>query len=140
MKIFMIENDMCMSEMRGFPSLDMAKEFFKAAKLNLVEAPDHVFEGWGYMNGEFIQPTPPDENFVYDPDSGLVMLKYDLLYRKVSLQIQELKSKLDATDYKAIKYAEGLLSDEEYAEARAERQAWRNEINALEAQLEVEHD
>lgn len=55
-------------------------------------------------------------------------------------RISELKRFLTETDYKAIKYAEGLLSDEEYAEARAERQAWRNEINALEAQLEVEHD
>lgn len=55
-------------------------------------------------------------------------------------RISELKRLLSETDYKAIKYAEGLLSEEEYAEARAERQAWRNEINALEAQLEVEHD
>jgi hypothetical protein len=136
----MIENEMCISEMRGFPNLETAKEFFKDAKLTLVEAPDEVFEGWGYMNGEFIQPSPPDENFVYDPASGLVMLKSDLENRTICIQIQELKNQLAATDYKAIKYAEGLISDEEYAAIRSERQAWREEINALEAELEGLHD
>ena len=48
-------------------------------------------------------------------------------------EIAELKAKLDATDYQAIKYAEGFLSDEEYAEMKAQRQAWRDRINELEA-------
>lgn len=47
-------------------------------------------------------------------------------------EIQQLKSKLTETDYKAIKYAEGLLSEEEYAETKAQRQAWRDRINELE--------
>lgn len=50
-------------------------------------------------------------------------------------EISELKSKLSATDYKAIKYAEGVLSEEEYAETKAQRQAWRERINELEAVL-----
>jgi hypothetical protein len=45
----------------------------------------------------------------------------------------ELKAALSATDYKAIKYAEGLISAEEYAPTKAERQALREQINALEA-------
>ena len=28
--------------------------------LFFVEAPDNVFEGWGYLDGEFIQPVPPE--------------------------------------------------------------------------------
>ena len=48
-------------------------------------------------------------------------------------RIEELKNKLAATDYKAIKYAEGWLTDEEYAPIKAERQAIRDEINALES-------
>jgi len=47
-------------------------------------------------------------------------------------QIETLKQKLAATDYKAIKFAEGLLNEEEYAPIRTERQAWRDEINELE--------
>lgn len=46
----------------------------------------------------------------------------------------ELKGKLYQTDYKALKYAEGWLTEEEYAETKAERQAWRDEINQLENQ------
>lgn len=47
-------------------------------------------------------------------------------------QIDLLKKKLADTDYKAIKYAEGLISDEEYAPIKAERQHFRDEINRLE--------
>ena len=47
-------------------------------------------------------------------------------------QIDLLKKKLADTDYKAIKYAEGLISDEEYAPVKAKRQHFRDEINRLE--------
>lgn len=47
-------------------------------------------------------------------------------------QITELKARLTASDYKAIKYAEGWLSDTEYAPIKAERQALRDKINELE--------
>ena len=50
-------------------------------------------------------------------------------------EIAELKYKLQYTDYKAIKYAEGELSAEEYAETKAQRKAWREEIGALEAEI-----
>ena len=50
-------------------------------------------------------------------------------------RIIELKQKLKETDYKAIKYAEGELSVEEYAETKAQRRAWREEINKLEEEL-----
>lgn len=51
-------------------------------------------------------------------------------------KIADLKQNLGNTDYKAIKYAEGLTSEEEYAPIKAQRQAWRDEINALEGQDE----
>lgn len=47
-------------------------------------------------------------------------------------EIIELKAKLAATDYKAIKYAEGVMSAAEYAETKAQREAWRSRINTLE--------
>ena len=50
-------------------------------------------------------------------------------------RIIELKQKLQETDYKAIKYSEGELSAEEYAETKAQRRAWREEINKLEEEL-----
>ena len=48
-------------------------------------------------------------------------------------EIAELKARLEATDYQAIKYAEGCFTEEEYAPIKAERQAWRDRINELEA-------
>lgn len=50
----------------------------------------------------------------------------------IEMQIEGLKQKLSDTDYVAIKYAEGWLSESEYAETKAQRQAWRDEINHLE--------
>ena len=52
-------------------------------------------------------------------------------------RIAELKRKLSETDYKAIKYAEGLISETDYVPIKAQRQAWRDEINALEAELGI---
>ena len=48
------------------------------------------------------------------------------------MQISQLKAQLAETDYKAIKYAEGWISAEEYAPIKAERQRIRNQINELE--------
>ena len=50
-------------------------------------------------------------------------------------QIMALKEELAASDYKAIKFAEGLITAEEYAPIKAERQAIREQINALEKEL-----
>ena len=51
------------------------------------------------------------------------------------LRIQELKALLAQSDYKAIKYAEGLLTEAEYAPIKAMRQSYRTEINTLEAKV-----
>ena len=52
-------------------------------------------------------------------------------------RIAELKRKLSKTDYQAIKYAEGFISEADYAPIKAQRQAWRDEINALETELGI---
>ena len=55
------------------------------------------------------------------------------LFRKINM----LKQKLNATDYQAIKYAEGEMSASDYAPVKAQRKGWREEINTLEAQLQA---
>ena len=60
--------------------------------------------------------------------------KMEAMQPPVSMRIEMLKNELAATDYKAIKYAEGWLTEEEYAPIKAARQAIRDEINALETQ------
>lgn len=47
-------------------------------------------------------------------------------------RIWELKQLLAETDYVVIKIAEGVATQEDYAEVLANRKAWRSEINELE--------
>ncbi len=51
---------------------------------------------------------------------------------KNMFKLAELKQKLTDTDYKAIKFAEGITPAEDYTETKIQRQAWRDEINHLE--------
>ncbi len=53
----------------------------------------------------------------------------------IESEIAVKKQKLAATDYQAIKFAEGSLSADEYAEVKTQRETWRQEINTLEAEL-----
>lgn len=46
-------------------------------------------------------------------------------------RIEELKALLKESDYRAIKYAEGFYTDEEYKPYKEQRQAYRDEINSL---------
>lgn len=50
-------------------------------------------------------------------------------------QINALKEELAASDYKALKFAEGLITAEDYEPIKVERQAIRDKINDLEAML-----
>ena len=50
-------------------------------------------------------------------------------------QIQLLKEELSKTDYQAIKFAEGEISEEEFAPIKEQRKLWRQKINELEAKL-----
>ncbi|MCX4384267.1 MAG: hypothetical protein OSJ39_00540 [Clostridia bacterium] len=51
-------------------------------------------------------------------------------------EIGVLKAKLYETDYQAIKFAEGEMGLEEYAETKAKRAAWRKRINELEEEIQ----
>ena len=53
--------------------------------------------------------------------------------------IERLKDALHDTDYKAIKHSEGWITDEEYTEVKAERQAIREEINRIEGMSDSEY-
>ena len=53
-----------------------------------------------------------------------------------ALEITKLKRKLSSTDYKAIKYSEGLYTNEEYEPIKQERQRLRDEINKLQKELD----
>ena len=52
-------------------------------------------------------------------------------------EITQLKKQLSNTDYKAIKYAEGQLTEEEYAPTRSQRASWRARINKLQEDFNI---
>lgn len=50
-------------------------------------------------------------------------------------EIEKLKRTLAKTDYRALKYAEGYYTEEEYKPYKTLRQELRDEINHLESQI-----
>lgn len=54
---------------------------------------------------------------------------------EIESEITGLKQILASTDYKALKYAEGQISEKDYEETKQERQSLRDKINELEAEL-----
>lgn len=61
-----------------------------------------------------------------------ICLEYTDEQKKQYERIMELKTLLSNTDYKALKFSDGVLTEEEYAPVREQRRAWRNEINEIE--------
>lgn len=53
----------------------------------------------------------------------------------IESEIAGLKQILASSDYKALKFAEGQISEKEYEETKQQRQTLRDKINELEAEL-----
>ena len=58
-----------------------------------------------------------------------------LLTNEYKEEIEDYKQKLNETDYLAIKYAEGWISEEDYASIKQQRQSYRDRINELEEEI-----
>ena len=94
-------------------SLEVSDEDFNRS----LSAPSHF--KWRIVNDEMVL-----ERYEETPESEIK-----------EIRVWELKRFLADSDYKAIKYAEGQITEEEFAPIRTQRQAWRDEINELEKQL-----
>lgn len=68
-------------------------------------------------------------------EENKIIMREATQIENANIRIEELKFNLSKTDYQAIKFAEGALTEEEYAETKAQRQAWRDEINRLEKEI-----
>lgn len=98
----------------------------------------------GFVGGIDIETVPENFEKLFMPnryiyESGLITEDPDFIpsvdNTALLNRIGELKAELGATDYKALKYMEGWLTEEEYAPVKAQRQEFRDKINELEAQL-----
>ena len=69
-----------------------------------------------------------------DPEpEPYVPTEKDLLNQR----LWQLKGELQATDYKCLKFVDGALTEEEYAEVRIARQALRDQINEVQAEIDA---
>lgn len=73
-----------------------------------------------YIDGSVVEMTDEDKQPYVDRINALA-------------RIAECKANLASTDYISIKINEGVASREQYAVQLEQRQAWRDEINELEA-------
>lgn len=75
-------------------------------------------------------------------DIELLNAKKEAIEAKTKLE-NELKvyeKNLSDTDYKAIKYAEGWITEEEYSTIKAERQSYRDKVNEIRLKLYPEEE
>lgn len=54
-----------------------------------------------------------------------------------AMEIETLKRNLANTDYQAIKYSEGVMTESEYAPIKQQRKDWRYRINYLQAYYNI---
>ena len=77
--------------------------------------------------------------FSTDPEGKTILIPNDPTEenrkRGNRFRIEKLKKLLADSDYKAIKYAEGLISASDYAPIKMEREMWRKEINEKEKDI-----
>ena len=96
MKIFQILNNFChWDATRLHPTIESTAGKY-APDIVFVAAPDYVFEGWGYVDGEFIKPTPP-EGWLYDDATGTFCPEGELPPTQ-TLTYDDLAERLAATE------------------------------------------
>jgi len=93
---------------------------------------------WCNENGYYIAEIEPLENGTRQFQIKQIPQKTEdeKLIEHYQSEIVELKKYLSDTDYKAIKFAEGELSEEAYREDKSQRHDARVRINELESLIE----
>ena len=102
---------------------------------NMTQSAERAYKrGWDLSQNIPIEDVEVSDvnGFYYRKDLCPMKTEQDKLRDQYRLEITQLKKQLSDTDYKAIKYAEGQISESEYASVRAERQGYRDRINYLE--------
>lgn len=88
-KIIQVLNGVCHWDATvQFPTLEATKGRF-APNIVFVEAPDYVFEGWGFDalaegDARFIKPTVP-EGWLYDDETGTFYREEDIQQQPTQL-------------------------------------------------------
>ena len=105
---------------------------------NMTQSAERAYKrGWDLSNNIPVEDVQvSDINHGYYPKELCPMkTEEDLLKDQYRIEIQQLKKLLSDSDYKAIKFAEGQISEDEYSGIKSERQGYRDRINYLEGLL-----
>ena len=108
-----------------------------------IEIDEGTGDRYHHAQGNYLDNSIIDDNGIYNYKliDGKPVLRTDeekqpaIDKLNAQYEINQLKAKLDATDYISNKIAEGAATKEEYAEQIAQRAAWRARINELEELL-----
>lgn len=104
---------------------------------SFTESPEMAYKfGWteNRIGKDEVQQSDKDGR-TYIKDKCPMRSDSDIKIAENMVEIARLKHLLAESDYKAIKFAEGEMTAEEYAEAKEQRKAWRAEINRLEEEI-----
>ena len=93
----------------------------------LIDREGNILSGWRESMG----PVKTDKKSPYRPDFMICLHRTDEQKEKWK-RTNELKNNLKATDYQTHKYIEGEYTDAEWAEKKAQRALWRDEIREIE--------
>lgn len=105
---------------------------------NMTQSAERAYKrGWDLSQNIPVEDVQvSDINYKYYPKELCPMkTEEDHLRDQYRLEITQLKKQLSDSDYKAIKHAEGLISEEDYSKIKSERQGYRDRINYLEGLL-----
>ena len=112
---------------------DAVKEQFEEGHYEVVKTYDN-----GGQDMEWVTDVPyvaPQEAYDEYEDIQVYVPYTDEQLAKI--EINSLKRNLAETDYQAIKYAEGVMTESEYAPIKSQRQDWRYRINYLQSYYNI---
>lgn len=110
----------------------------------LISSKDQIPDGFIVMTDE--EERKLNNGYYKDPNTGklkeippYVLTAAETLLQAQNSAISSLKARLTETDYKCLKFADGALTDSEYAATREERAKLRTAINDIEVANTVEN-
>ena len=93
----------------------------------IIDTHGKVLQSWFRKNGNIIHDNENKYGIEFH-----ICIDYTEEQKNRFAAIKQLKKYLEASDYQAIKFSDGALTEEEYAPIRAQRAAARALINELE--------
>ena len=119
-------------------TLDHAKAEMAFDGVIYKPVPEEVLEENGYYEVETSSPsTDPQTDYHFEfryIEGNPITQEWYEVENDTDTKIADRKAQLAESDYKAIKYAEGWFTEEEYAPIKAEREQLREEIRELEGE------